>query len=78
MFTEDELTLMKKCSDCCYGGMRFADSVKRQGWCSPKQKRAMVNIISAAEYRKNNKPHKSSLQTRRDAAFSDYSEGGYL
>ena len=78
MFSEYDLKIIKRCKISCYGGMRFASTVEEQGKCSKKQLEAMLNIISAAEYRKNNTQFVSRRQTTLDSAFSEYDVGGEL
>ena len=54
MFTERQLELIKKAKALNYGYRRFATSVEKQGWCSPKQEDVLCKLINDGTYRKNN------------------------
>lgn len=66
MFTERQLRLIEKAINYGYGYASFAHSVKKQGWCSPKQEETLDKLISSAEYRKNN------LSTRKSRSKKWY------
>jgi hypothetical protein len=55
MFSEIQLRLLDKAERLGYGYFIFASNVRKQGWCSPKQEEALINMISHAEYRKTNR-----------------------
>jgi hypothetical protein len=78
MFTEQQIRLLDRCRAVGFGPALFAASVAKSGRCSERQQEAMQRMLSAFEYRQNNRPARTSRQTMLDAAFSDYSEGGYF
>ncbi len=78
MFTEQQIKLLHQCRAVGYGPALFAASVAKSGRCSEKQQEAMQRMLIAFQYRQNNRPMRTKRQTILDAAFSDYSEGGYF
>jgi hypothetical protein len=78
MFTEPQTRLLDRCHAAGFGLALFAASVAKSGRCSEKQQEAMQRMLSAFEYRQNNRPTRTSRQTMLDAAFADYSEGGHF
>lgn len=74
--TESEKRLIELCIKDGYGTAAFAMSVKQQGKCSERQFLTMQRLHSAADFRRNNRPRKSSRQNQLDYAFSDYADGG--
>ena len=78
MFTDSEHRLIEQCIADGYGTALFAISVRNTGRCTERQFLTLQRLHSAAEFRRGNSSRKSSHQTVLDAAFADYSEGGYF
>lgn len=76
MLTEQQARLIEKCIADGFGTALFALSIRRQGSCTERQFITMQRLHSAAEYRRGNPQRRYGRQTRLDAAFADYGEGG--
>ena len=90
MFTESQKMIIEQCIKDGYGTALFAESVKRQGWCSEKQFETMQMLHGWREYRTNNRPFRAigskKKKTRNvyhncygehEATWSDYCDGGF-
>jgi len=78
MFTKQQIRLLSRCRAIGFGLAMFAASVEKSGRCSEKQQETMQQMLSAVEYRQNNRVGRMSRQTMLDASFADYSEGGHF
>lgn len=54
MFSDRQMRLIEKAKKLGFGYSIFASNVERQGFCSPKQEKALDDMISVGEYRENN------------------------
>jgi hypothetical protein len=78
-FTLPQTRLIQACKDLGYGYAKFATSVEKQGWCSPKQEATLHKMKHLGTMRKhtwNNTP--THLPDSDDGVLIDFEDGSYI